>query len=199
MEQLRVRGVLPSDYYYEEGMTDWARVATLPCCARFLASDAQKEMLTNMGVSYDEFLTKADVSRIMDRQPATERQLALIEYLGLARPPELTKNEASDLLEAAKQDPILLERLDSWNIDRLILHPNTYATERGTFKEGRAELLLNQYREFQSDLRRNGARVRNLSIEDVSRLVTQLDAVRPGWDREIALKGLDFLLDLLDD
>lgn len=191
--------VQPSHYYYEEGMTDWARVAALPCCARFLASDAQKEMLTNMGVRFDEFLTKTDVSTIMERQPATERQLALIDYLGLTQPPGLTKNQASQLLEVAKQDPAVRQRLDSWNIDRLELHPNTYSAERRAFKEGRADLLLSQYRDFRSDLRENGAKIRNLSIEEVNVLITRLDASRPGWDREIDLKGLDFLLDLLDD
>jgi len=104
IEQLRIGAVLPSHYYYEEGMSDWARVVSLPCCARFLASDAQKQMLTRMGVKYDEYLTKEDVSRILERQPARERQLALINYLGLSVSPHLTKNEASELIEAAKRD-----------------------------------------------------------------------------------------------
>lgn len=108
IEQIKAATVLPSHFFFEEGMTDWARVATLQCCARFLASDAQKQMLTRMGVEYDEYLTKDDVSRILEQQPATERQQALIDYLGLAVRPHPTKNEASDLIQAAKQDPKLV-------------------------------------------------------------------------------------------
>src|SRR5437773_7673063 len=81
VEQLRLGTILPSHSYFEEGMTDWARVATLPCCPPFLASAAQKAMLETMGVRHDEFLTKDDVTRILEQQPATERQLALLHYL----------------------------------------------------------------------------------------------------------------------
>jgi hypothetical protein len=133
IEQLRIGIVLPSHFFFEEGMSDWARVVSLPCCSRFLASDAQKQMLTRMGIEYDEYLTKDDVSRILEQQPATERQIALMRYLRLTASPTLTKNGASELLELAEQDPRLRDRLDSWNFDRLELHSGVYATERGLF------------------------------------------------------------------
>jgi hypothetical protein len=197
VEQLRLGTVLPSHFYFEEGMTDWTRVATLPCCSRFLASDAQKEMLERMGVEYDEFLTKNDVSTILDQQPATERQLALLSYLKIPASADLTKYQASELLETAKHDPLNAGRLDAWNIDRLDLHPEMYARERDFFKEGRAELLLRQYFEFRSDLHDRGANVRKLTIEEMSSFIAQLDGSRPGWDRDLCLNGLDHILDLL--
>jgi hypothetical protein len=197
VEQLRIGVVLPSHFYFEEGMKDWARVASLPCCVRFLASDAQKEMLTRMGIEYDDYLTKNDVSRILEKQPATERQLALLAYLNLPISTDLTKNEASDLLEAAKRDASLGERLDQWNYDRLELHADIYATERATFKLDRIEIMLGQYRNFKSDLRENGGRIRSVNREEMIELIAKLDAARPGWDRQIELNGLDQVLDLL--
>jgi hypothetical protein len=152
-----------------------------------------------MAIEYDEFLTKDDVSRIMELQPATDRQLSLLEYLGVSTPPNLTKNEASELVEAAKQDSLVRDRLDSWTIERLELHPDLYAAERSSFKHSRAELLLGQYRDFQSDMHKNGVRVRKLSIQEVNSLIGELDDSRPGWDREIYLNGLNHLLDLLKD
>jgi hypothetical protein len=38
VEQLKDGALLPSDYYYEEGMADWERVAHFTCCQKFLAS-----------------------------------------------------------------------------------------------------------------------------------------------------------------
>jgi hypothetical protein len=199
IEQLKIGTVLPSHFFFEEEMSDWARVATLPCCARFLASEAQKEMLTRMGIEYDEYLTKDDVSRILEHQPATERQLALIAYLGLRASPNMTKTEASEFIEAAKQNPLLVDRFDSWNFDRLELHGDMYATERKSFKEGRGEILWRQYQDFRSDLQESGARVRNLTLHEVNTLIAQLDATRPDWDRELYLNGLDHVLELLKD
>lgn len=43
VEQLRTGSVRPEYYYWEEGMSDWLRVALLRCCREFLATDAQKQ------------------------------------------------------------------------------------------------------------------------------------------------------------
>jgi hypothetical protein len=198
VEQLELGTVLPSHYYFEEGMSEWARVAALPCCARLLASDAQKTMLSRMGIEYDEFLTKSDVSRILDNAPATERQIALLKYLGIEAPPSLTKNAASELLDVAKGDPLMLDKLDAWNVDRLELHADIYAGERIAFKNSRAQALLEQYHEFQADLQGSGVRVRRLTLEELNSAIAKLDATRPGWDRELRLNGLDHVLDVLD-
>jgi hypothetical protein len=197
IEQINAGAVLPGHFFFEEGMTDWARVATLPGCARLLASDAQKAMLTRMGVEYDEYITKDDVSRILEEQPATERQLALIAYLGLAARPHLTKNEAGDLIEVAKQDPRLGSRFESWNAERLELHPDIYSTERKALKDSRAEILLEEYENFRSDLIENGMDAPKLLLDDVARLIVELDGSVEGWDRDIRLTGLDHLLELV--
>jgi hypothetical protein len=197
IDQIKTGEVLPSHFFFEEGMIGWALVATLPGCARLLASDAQKAMLTRMGVEYDEYLTKDDVSRILEQQPATERQLALLEYLGLAARSHLTKNEAGDLIEAAKQNPALGSRFDSWNTERLDLHADMYAAERKAFKDSRPEVLLEEYENFRTDLLENGIKAPKLSLEEVTRLVSELDETVHGWDRDLRLTGLDRLLELM--
>ncbi len=110
VEQLKSGAVRPVDYYYEQGMTDWERVTSLSCCHRFLATDAQKQMLDRMGVGYDEFLTKADVSSILQNQPATERQLDFLRSFDVTLPASLTKAQASGMIERCLADPAAVER-----------------------------------------------------------------------------------------
>jgi hypothetical protein len=110
VEQLKTGAVLPSHYYFEEGMVGWERVARLPCCRKFLATDAQKQMLDRMGVNYSEFLTKADVTSIMENRPATERQLEYLKSFGVTPPSSLTKVQASEMIERCLDDPAARER-----------------------------------------------------------------------------------------
>jgi len=110
VEQLKTAAVLPSHYYFEEGMVGWERVARLPCCRKFRATDAQKQMLDRMGVKYSEFLTKADVSSIMENRPATERQLEYLKSFGVTPPGSLTKVQASEMIERCLDDPAARER-----------------------------------------------------------------------------------------
>jgi hypothetical protein len=110
IQRLQAGSVLPSDYYWEEGMPAWERVAHLACCRKFLATDAQKQMLARMGVKYSEFLTKADVTAIMEGQPATQRQLEYLRSFGVTCSNSLTKKQASELIERCLDDPAARER-----------------------------------------------------------------------------------------
>jgi len=110
VEELKSDAVLPSDYYYEEGMPDWERVARLPCCNKFLATDAQKQMLDRMGITYSEFLTKADVSSILENQPATKKQLDYLQSFGVTPSTPLTKVQASEMIQRCLDDPVAKER-----------------------------------------------------------------------------------------
>ena len=72
------------------------------------------------------------------RQPATPRQVAYLTYMGVSDADQLSKKEASDLIETR---PFLLEakslaernrlssRQDEWHKMRLILYPDAYALE----------------------------------------------------------------------
>jgi hypothetical protein len=196
--QLKAGAVLPSDYYYEEGMPGWERVAHLPCCKKFLATDAQKQMLERMGIEYDEFLTKADVSSIMENQSATDRQIALLRYLGYETPPGLTKPVASRMIEEARNNPCLAERFDQWTFDRLDLRPDLYASERAAFKSRRAGDLLSEYEEFRRDSRQNGLNFPKLTLISIQEFVAKLDAAKPGWDHDIRMALYDHLLPALE-
>ena len=110
VQQLRSGAVLPSHYYFEEGMSGWDRIARLPCCHKFLATDAQKQMLDRMGVEYSEFLTKADVSAILQNQPATQSQLEYLRSFGVTPSNSLTKSEASQAIERCLEDPVSRQR-----------------------------------------------------------------------------------------
>jgi len=198
VEQLRGGAVLPSDYYYEEGMIGWERVARLPCCQKFLATDAQKQMLSRMGVEYNEFLTKDDVSSVLENQPATNRQLALLQYLGLSTPLGVTKTDASEMIEKARSDQSLGERFDRWTVDRLDLQPDLYASERAAFKSRRAADLLSEYEQFRRESRENGLNFPKLKLLDVEDFVSKLDDAKPGWDRDIRMTLFDHLLPAIE-
>jgi hypothetical protein len=188
--ELTIGHVRPSAYYYEEGMADWERIAQLPCCQRILASDAQKQMLDRMGVTYDEFLTKRDVSAILEHQPATDRQLVLMRYLNIEVPPVLTKTDASNILENARSDPSLGDRFYRWNTERFDLHPDLYAPERATYKAGRASCLLEQYNEF----RREVKGFPKLSLDDLQQIIAKLDNAKPEWDHDLLATGVDHVI-----
>ncbi len=91
-------------------MPAWERVAHLACCRKFLATDAQKQMLARMGVKYSEFLTKADVTAIMEGKPATQRQLEYLRSFSVTCSNSLTKKQASELIERCLDDPAARER-----------------------------------------------------------------------------------------
>ncbi|PYK92223.1 MAG: hypothetical protein DME36_14190 [Verrucomicrobia bacterium] len=71
---LRASEILPSDYYWHEGMTEWKRLAELPSGKSVLATPAQRQMLDNHGLPWDEFTTKYEVSNLMDSRPYTDKQ-----------------------------------------------------------------------------------------------------------------------------
>jgi hypothetical protein len=57
--------VFPSDYYWHEGMTEWRCLAELPCGKIVLATPAQRQLVTEYGLPWDEFTTKDDAAKLM--------------------------------------------------------------------------------------------------------------------------------------
>jgi len=96
---LRIRQIFPSDYYWHEGMTEWRRLAELPSGKSVLATPAQRQMLDNKGLPWDEFTTKYQVSNLMGSRPCTDKQRAFMDDLGVAHFETTTLKEASDLIE----------------------------------------------------------------------------------------------------
>ena len=92
---LRTSEVFPSDYYWHEGMSDWKQLGELPCGKSVLATPAQRQMLTNYGLSWDEFTTKYQVQELMESRLSTDKQRAFMDDLGIAHFDGMTTKQAS--------------------------------------------------------------------------------------------------------
>jgi hypothetical protein len=99
---LRANEVSPTDYYWHEGMTEWRRLVELSTCKRVLATPAQRQMLTDHGLAWDEFTTKYQASKLMDSRPCTEKQRLLMDDLGIVHFDGMTIKEASDQIDAER-------------------------------------------------------------------------------------------------
>lgn len=99
---LRANEVLPTDYYWHEGMTEWRRLVELSTCRRVLATPAQRQMLTDHGLPWDEFTTKHQASKLMDSRPCTEKQQLFMDDLGIVHFEGMTIKEASDLIDVER-------------------------------------------------------------------------------------------------
>ena len=97
---LRASEVFPSDYYWHEGMAEWRRLAELPSAKSVLATPAQRQVLTNRGLPWDEFTTRYQASKLMDSRPCTDKQRSFMDDLGIAHFDAMTIKEASDLIDA---------------------------------------------------------------------------------------------------
>ena len=104
---LRTSQIFPSDYYRHEGMTEWRRLAELPSGKSVLATPAQRQMLDNHGIPWDEFTTKYQVSNLMGSRPCRDKQRAFMDDLGIAHFERTTLKEAADLIdtELARDTP----------------------------------------------------------------------------------------------
>ena len=67
---LRASEVFPSDCYWDEETSRWRRLAELPCGKSVLATPAQRQLLTNYDLPWDEFTTKYQVQELMESRPA---------------------------------------------------------------------------------------------------------------------------------
>jgi hypothetical protein len=104
---LRASEVFPSDYYWDDETSKWRRLAELPCGKSVLATPAQRQMLTNHGLPWDEFTTKYQVQELIESRPCTDKQRAFMDDLGITHFDGMTTREASDLIDAelAKETP----------------------------------------------------------------------------------------------
>ena len=78
---LRASEVFPSDYYWDDETSEWRRLAELPCGKSVLATPAQRQMLTNRGLPWDEFTTKYQVQELIESRPCTDKQRAFMDDL----------------------------------------------------------------------------------------------------------------------
>lgn len=71
-------------------------------------------------------------------EPATEKQKALLTYLGIPFTAVITKDQAALLINETIEDPRQAGLLTKWNTDRLKIRPDLFAAEIQEQKEARA-------------------------------------------------------------
>jgi len=156
-------------------MTEWKHLCTLEISKGALATEAQKDALRAAGLPFDELTTKAQVSGLFAEDadaPATAKQLALLNYLGQPVPGNLSKKEASDLIDGIIGEADRHEKLGDWNEDKLILFPDVFADEIAALRRG----CLHEYNSL---WRRHYAR--RVTEEQAAKIFAYLDKAEPGW------------------
>ena len=111
-------------------------------------------------------------------ESATEKQKALLGYLGLPFSAEISKDQAALLVNDAMEDAKNGPRLVQWNTDRLKLHPALFAAEIQAKKESRAS-------EFFGHCETDGAEYfTKITKAHCQVLVGYLDVKFPDWDED---------------
>jgi hypothetical protein len=117
-----------------------------------------------------------DAASAVSAVPASAKQKAFLSFMGIALPPDLTKEQAAALTQEATQDPKESQRLALWNAERLRLHPDLFADEIQAKKDNRASVFLQVIQtegaEFFSKVTKAHCQV----------LVGALDVRFPNWD-----------------
>jgi hypothetical protein len=139
----------------------------------------------------DRFVLHPDLFEKSTDPVATERQQALMRYLGHPAPHTLSTYEASEWLDIACDDMNNSERLDSWRSDRLRLHPDLFAVELQREQDAQQErhanrpALIRAYCNGQKEDFAGIYPLRRLTHDHSQRAVVWLDANRPGWDAHL--------------
>ncbi len=111
-------------------------------------------------------------------ESATEKQRALLGYLGIPFTAGLSKDQAALLVNDAMEDAKNGPRLVQWNTDRLKLHPALFAAELQAKKESRAG-------EFFAHCEGEGAEYfTKITKAHCQVLVGYLDVKFPNWDED---------------
>lgn len=110
------------------------------------------------------------------REPATARQKAFLDYVGIAFPPEVSKDDASLLVNDAMEHPKDPARLARWNEERLHLHPELFAAEIQARKENRPQHFLDVCHG------EGAAFFDKVTKAHCQVLVSHLDVHAPNWD-----------------
>jgi len=110
----------------------------------------------------------------------TPKQTALLQYFSIRVPS--TKQEASDLIDAAINDEAYSARLSAWNTDKLRLHPRLYERETAERKASRSESLWNAAND---EVGGEGFPLKRMTKAQADEAVSFLDAKFPGWDANL--------------
>lgn len=167
---LKEGSVLVSDLAWRPGLPDWVPLVNLlyPAATRPPAPPVP-----------------APEPAAEPREPATARQIAFLTYVGVAYATDISKEEASLLVNDAMENPRDPARLARWNEERLRRHPELFAAEIQARKENRPQHFLEICQ------REGAAFFDKVTKAHCQVLVSHLDVHAPNWDareREAATK-----------
>ncbi len=149
------------DFAWHAGLSDW-----LPLGDVLAAAPAATE-----APAVSERVPAAEKSG-----PATPKQKALLSYLGIAQPVDLSRDQAALLVNDVLEDPNNTGRLTQWNEERLRLHPELFAAEIQAKKENRAAHFLELCHTTGADY------FSGITKAHCQVLVGFLDVTFPHWD-----------------
>jgi GYF domain 2 len=193
LDGLRDGTLLMNDYYWCEGMSEWKELSSLEISKAALATPAQKDALKAAGLPFDDLTTKAQVSALFsthDDAPASAKQLALLSYLGHPTAENLSKKDATELIDAILGDADRRDKFGDWNDDKLILFPDVFADEIAARKEE----CFAEYKSFRAELGSAASELPKLSLDQANRIFAYLDASKPGWMKPRIAMFLDHFL-----
>ncbi len=150
--------VMADDFAWSEGLENWIPLNDL------------------LGPIAEEPLAEPPAPAPAKTEPATPKQKALLSFLNIPLPAEITRDQAARLVNDAMEDPHNAGRLTQWNEERLRLHPELFAAEIEAKKGNRAahflELCQSTGAEYFSGIAKAHCQV----------LVGFLDVKFPHWD-----------------
>ncbi|HEX8297454.1 MAG TPA: DUF4339 domain-containing protein [Chthoniobacteraceae bacterium] len=175
---LRQGNVSIADPAWSPGMPEWIPLANLLYATPGAAADEGESSEPPPAPDAEPEETTGAAPSLMPHrgETATARQKAFLTYMGVSFPPELTKESASLLVNDQMENPKDPARISSWNVDRLRLHPELFATEIQTRKENRSrhflEICENEGADYFAKITKAHCQV----------LVSYLDVKFPNWD-----------------
>jgi len=132
---LQQGSIVENDYAWHPGLPKWLPLATVlkPVPPPLdVPPPPPVEARTELPTFASPALPAADT------EPASDKQRALLKYLGIPYTSTLTKDQAALLVNETMEDPKKAGLLVKWNTDRLKLRPDLFAAEVQEQKEARA-------------------------------------------------------------
>lgn len=167
--------IAETDYAWHPGLPKWLPLATVlkPVPPPL---DTPPPPPTEPHPELPTFASPAQPSAVTE--PASEKQRALLHYLGIPGNSALTKDQAALLVTETMEDPKKAGRLAQWNTDRLKLRPDLFAAEVQEQKEARA----GEY--FEICQTEGAAYFTKITKAHCQVLIGFLDGKFPHWDED---------------
>ena len=127
--------VTATDLAWRTGMADWAPLGEL------LRDKSEQSDPSESAPAASRSPSPADEAPAEIKpaiEPASARQKVFLGYLSIDFPEDLSKEQASALLNDAIEDPGFADQIGRWSAERLRLHPDLFAAEIHARKENRA-------------------------------------------------------------